>query len=444
MTNKPGNIVAAAVIFFYPLFIILAFFSIFQLPFSSETVTRFITPFEFQGHANLSWAFMESTKWDIFRPVYSLSVLLDYKLWGTDSGMYHVTDLLLSWICYTVCFLLLRRRFGLLTASLAVLLWAAHPAQPLSLYKILGRNDRLVTLFTVTALYLYDLYLQNGKRRFLFYGLTLCSVVLAGLSKDTGIFYSLLLPLWSILAAKRTLRETIRSDLPLWTGIGTLSALFFLLRAKAGFEITADSPELCTGMAYVEGFSRLVRMSLPLKDHLFVPPLATFSIAAAVLAAAVFVRKLPDAIRFGAAGAAIFIFPFPFFWVQDTFMWGFTMWAALIPASILGAFFITARNRIVGRLIAVFTMAVIIGLSTAWARRYLEERAKYMTMHGQVADHAVSEIQGNSYPVEVLMNRFPEWAAEIDSESLEEREKTLFYINELVRIKTGNPEAALE
>ncbi len=105
---KRNTLLTLLVIVFYPVFVSGVLTDVFNTPFGPETVTRFIIPFQFQENASISWTVMESTEWDIFRPVYSLSVLSDYALWNTNARMYHITDLLLSWLCYILVFFLLK------------------------------------------------------------------------------------------------------------------------------------------------------------------------------------------------------------------------------------------------------------------------------------------------------------------------------------------------
>jgi len=118
MTIKNISLKTIIIILFYPLFTLFFLSDTLETPFAPETITRFIIPFEFHNNNNLTWSVMESTQWEIFRPVYSTSVLLDYTFWNTQVKMYHVTDILLSWLCYIILFLLFKKHFILLSRCL--------------------------------------------------------------------------------------------------------------------------------------------------------------------------------------------------------------------------------------------------------------------------------------------------------------------------------------
>jgi len=326
---KRNTIIMLLVVAFYPIFVTTALPDVFDTPFGTETLSRFIVPFEFHGNANTHWTVMESTRWEIFRPVYSLSVLADYTLWGTKAHLYHRTDMLLSWLCYTMVFFLLKRRFGLLTAVLTVVFWAVHPVQPMSMERIIGRSDRLVTLFTVASLLSYDLSFTRIEHQYKLHLLTVFFTILAALSKDTGVFYALVLPGWSIFARGVSLKETIISHKKLWLGLTALGILFVLLRYMAGFSASIDADQLNLGLNYFYGLSAFIMTGFPLPAGWIPGPVVVCVLAIAVTGAVILCRKSPGSSRFGAFAFSIFIFPFPFYWFQDTVLWGFWIWISL-------------------------------------------------------------------------------------------------------------------
>lgn len=388
---------------------------------------------------------MESTQWGIFRPVYSLSVLSDYLLWGTDARMYHITDLLLSWLCYTLVFFLLKRQFGFVTAALAVLFWAVHPAQPMSLLKILGRSDRLVTLFSVAALYSYDLsFVEKANKKYL-YLLTLLFIILAVLSKDTGIFYALILPGWSILAKGRSIKETVLSQRFLWLGLIVLGILFVSLRHLAGFSVAIDAGELNTGYSYFMGLAILILKGLPLPHGLILNPIAVCSFFSMVVVAAVFWRKCPRSVRFAAFAFGVFIFPFPFYWIQDTILWGFWIWASLALAGSTVFIFnkvIKQRNMTV-KILSVTAIVSILAYSSLWSAEVADGiSAPLIEMH-EIVKFAISSGEDPVYPREMILARFPDWASKMEGFSAEEYHKKNTYIVELIQLETGDPASTI-
>lgn len=439
MTGKRVNIAIFAVLIFYPLFVWFFLRNSITTPFDSETLSRFIIPFRFSGSANVPWAIMESTQWDIFRPIYSLSVLADYVLWGTNSVGYHATDVVLSWISYGIAFFLLKRRFGLPTATLAILLWALHPAQPCSLCKIFARNDRLVTLFTISALSSYDLSIDRVHQRKLFFSFTLILIIMAVTSKETGIFYTLLLPFWSILVRKRTLRETVHSDLFLWMGVFFTGVLFILLRSLAGFNASIDAGGFTTGLSYLRNLAWLIEAGLPIPSAIHQAPLTTCLVTGAIISFAVLCRKCPEAVRFGALAISVFAVPFPFFWVQKSFLWGCTLWGSLAVASVLIQLYNrskTSSRRMLSVSFAILVVLVFTG-SALWSGLTSKAITAHMIEYEAVAEYAISTNSGPYYRLEILAEHFPGLEDKLNAMPEQENSKISNYLSELIQIKAG-------
>lgn len=441
MTKKYATLL---VLIAYPAIVLIFMSDIFSLPFDTETVTRFITPFTFQGHDRVGWAVIESTQWDIFRPVYSLSILLDHTMWGSNAVMYHFSDLFLSWICYAAAFFLLKRRFGFFIASASVLLWALGPAQAMSLFKIFGRNDRLVTIFTVLGLLLYDRYCDSsGRRRAVLLGATVLSIILATLSKETGIYYSVLLPIWGIVVLRRRLPELLKSDALLWIIVVFLGAAFFLLRHMAGFQLSIDSEGFVSGVDYIRGMSSLILMGIPFQARIVFSPYVICGAAAAAVAATVLIRRLPDSSRFGAIAFTAVILPLPILWIEYSFLWGFSLWASLWTAGLISLMAVPLwrRMKTAGRWAAAVIATAVLVLYGMWSGRVTEMISASMFEANRIVMYAVSVSQGPVYSSNEIEGPFSAWWSAVEDQPLREREKMLFYVSELVRLETGNPDA---
>jgi hypothetical protein len=434
--------IIALVIIAYPAIVLFFMPDVFNLPFDTETVTRFITPFTFQGHDTIGWAVMESTQWDIFRPVYSLSILLDHTMWGTDPLMYHISDLILSWICYAAAFFLLKRRFGLFIASAAVLLWALGPAQAMSLYRIFGRNDRLVNMFIVLALLLYDRYSDSsGRKRVILLGATVFSVILATLSKETGIYYAVLIPLWGLVVLKRRIPELLRSDLLLWIILVILGAAFFLLRHLAGFQLAIDSEGFVSAADYFRGMSSLILMGIPFHARFTFNPLLVCGLTAAAVSATVLIRRFPDSSRFGALAFAVVILPLSILWIESSFLWGFSLWVSLWAAGLISMAAEPVWSRMKTGLrwvLAVSSVAVLISYGL-WSGRVAEMISAPMLQVSRVAMYTASVSSG---PVYISgEGPYSEWWSSVENMPPRDRNKMLNYMSELVRLETGDPDA---
>ncbi len=315
----------------------------------------------------------------------------------------------------------------------------------MSLLKILGRSDRLVTLFSVAALYSYDSsFRENAHRKFL-YLLTLLFVILAVLSKDTGIFYALILPGWSILAKGRSIKETALSDRFLWLGLVVLGTLFVFLRHLAGFNVTIDAGELNLGFKYFQGLAILILKGLPLPHGLILNPIAVCSFFLVVVATAILWRKCPKPVRFAAFSFGVFIFPFPFFWTQNTFLWGFWIWASLALAG--GTVFIfnkviKQRNMTV-KILSITVIVSILAYSSLWSARVADEISAPLIEKHEIARFAISAGCGPVYSREMIFAGFPDWAGRMEGYSDEEYRKKITYIIKLIQLETGNPASTI-
>jgi tetratricopeptide (TPR) repeat protein len=87
-----------------------------------------------------------------FRPVVSLSYALDYAVWSLKPFGFHLTNLLLHFLCSLLVYALARDATGdRLAATMAAGLFAAHPVHVESVAWISGRTDLWCALFMLAA-----------------------------------------------------------------------------------------------------------------------------------------------------------------------------------------------------------------------------------------------------------------------------------------------------
>ena len=142
-----------------------------------------------------------------YRPVTTLTFLLDQMIWKSNPLGYHLTNIILH--ALNTCLLfglmasIMETKIGVKAARglaiLPALVFAAYPIHVESISWIAGRTDLVVTFFVLLAFFSYHLYRVTGNTRgliptFLFFFLAIGS-------KETGIIVLPLIFLWELLVA---------------------------------------------------------------------------------------------------------------------------------------------------------------------------------------------------------------------------------------------------
>ncbi len=184
-----------------------------------SVVTRFVL-----APATFANQFRGGYGGSFFRPLFWLSLALDYNLWGHDgAGGFHMTNLLLHWMNGLLLFSLLRKvQVPSFTAVIAALLWLGAPINSEVVSWISARAYLLCGFFLLFSLLVAHSYLQNRRRTLLIaYFLGSMGAVL---SHEEGLLLLLLVLLLPCPADQ----ESHRSQIPL-LGIAAFSDLLFLL-----------------------------------------------------------------------------------------------------------------------------------------------------------------------------------------------------------------------
>lgn len=96
-------------------------------------------------------------KYGYYRPIISLSYMVDYAIWGLKPGGFHFSNIIFHSISSILVFLILNSIFkNRCTAFLASLLFACHPIHTESVTWISGRTDVVAGMFFLSAFYLYQ------------------------------------------------------------------------------------------------------------------------------------------------------------------------------------------------------------------------------------------------------------------------------------------------
>lgn len=346
----------AVALILYPIVTLLSRSVVFFVPFDSETITRFIEEFLFRGNANVSWTLGESLRWGLTRPVYSLSFLSDFLLYGTDYRFYHLTDFLLSWATVAVIASLLIRSWSRTAAWLTIAFWMLLPAQGWSLFSFMGRNDRLAALFLLMAVHEADRWLVHGPRPAA--QIRLALMLLAGfLSKESAIAGFALPFAWLAICGGWSVREVFGRTKIAWITAAAIPTVGFGIRSMMSLPL-GDVGALHTGTAYLAQFGRFVAEGTGVFS--FVEPVLAGAVSIAALASATLFRKLPREVRFGAFLSLCSIAPFAFVWVQHSFHWLPSLGYSMMLAGLL-----SWRGRILTGFRAALATALIV-LFAVW------------------------------------------------------------------------------
>lgn len=170
-----------------------------------------------------------------YRPVRTLTHMVEYRIWGLETWGYHLVNILLHAL---VCLLLYRlsRRLGLgEMASLAgMAIFAVHPVHTEAVTYISGRRDLLFTLFFLAGMLAYIRGVQEDRRWLVLAALPLFA--LSVFSKEQGITLPAVLYAWEVLVHRRAQPWPRRIWRPLagqpvfWAVIWAGALGFFLYR----------------------------------------------------------------------------------------------------------------------------------------------------------------------------------------------------------------------
>ncbi|TAK54011.1 MAG: hypothetical protein EPO24_13665, partial [Bacteroidetes bacterium] len=103
-----------------------------------------------------------------YRPLVTLSLMIDAQLGGVQPVMYHITNVLLHIIASCLVFLVLKRIQSYREVALAgSILFAVLPVISQATAWIPGRNDSLLAVFVFASLYMLLLYSETNQKKYI-------------------------------------------------------------------------------------------------------------------------------------------------------------------------------------------------------------------------------------------------------------------------------------
>jgi tetratricopeptide (TPR) repeat protein len=184
---------------------VIVYAGVFDAPFLYDDNTYVKDNRLIASLGNLPRAFTSSYPPDLseaglYRPLTTISFMLDHAVGGLDPHLFHISNALLHALATALFVLILQRTVASGTVALAAgLLFAAHPVHTEAVAWIVGRAEVLAGVFTFAAVLLWISFRRTGKVRFLS-GTAAC-YFLALCAKETAAPLPAVLLAWEYLGA---------------------------------------------------------------------------------------------------------------------------------------------------------------------------------------------------------------------------------------------------
>jgi protein O-mannosyl-transferase len=201
---------------------------------------------------NLNWEGIKKIftleKGNTFQPIRVLSYAIDYHFWKLNPLGYHLTSIFFYFLTCMMVFLTLRQLSVNLrdratpdshqrVAFFGALLFAAHPVHVEAVTWLAARKEVLQGFFFFSAFYLYLKGREmDGRKRIVYFGLVLFSILFAVLSKPSAVVFPGIILIYEITKRKEGLVSFFKSH---WLFLGlslSVSIIFTFILMKVMLE----------------------------------------------------------------------------------------------------------------------------------------------------------------------------------------------------------------
>lgn len=126
-----------------------------------------------------------------YRPLFTISFFTDTIFFGVNSFYYHLTNILLFYLCLCLLFnFFMQLGFNKKETLLSVILFSVLPVFTSVSGWIVGRTESILFVFAISSLLFFIKYLKHGDKKYLI--IHCLFFVLALLSKENAIFIPLI------------------------------------------------------------------------------------------------------------------------------------------------------------------------------------------------------------------------------------------------------------
>lgn len=183
------------------------------------------------AEGTLPWRFEDSQRVANFRPLASLLMAVDYRLFGTNSLLAHIHSFLWFLAFLFVAFRLYAALLPPRAARIALLATVLSPATIMAIKWWSARNAMLAAVFGAAGLLFHIRWQRGGGGRYL--GLALGSLTLALLSCEAGLQAVALVAAYGIVESRGAIGPTIRRLAPSVALVG----VYFVVRSALGYGV---------------------------------------------------------------------------------------------------------------------------------------------------------------------------------------------------------------
>ena len=245
--------------------IVLVFGQTLKYDFTNYDDDRLIVMREtfFSDHHNI----LEAFKTDVFgerftdgpifyRPILTLSFMIDYNLYGLKSGGFHFSNIFIHFICAVIVYFFIFRLIGTKNIALVTtLVFCVHPVQVETVAWLAGRNDLLLGLFILLMMVCYTIYSSNPSKIFYYFFAALL-FMLAVFTKEPAIAFLVLIPLYDIIFNDDDMRKMLSlKSVTRYFLFLVIIGIYFLARYSV-FDVIFKSGGLYTGESF---FSHIIQ-----------------------------------------------------------------------------------------------------------------------------------------------------------------------------------------
>ena len=184
--------------------------------------------------ANVFTSFTQTLGATFYRPLLTISFILDAQIGELDPKVYHVSNLTFHLMASILLFfILLKLGFSEILSFLLSLFFSVHPILTPAVSWIPGRNDSLVSLFVLVSFLSFVHYLESRKTSALVLHVFFFAMSL--FTKETAVLFPVLCVLFIWFYRKEKL--VVKANIVLISGWIAASSLWWILRSSAVADI---------------------------------------------------------------------------------------------------------------------------------------------------------------------------------------------------------------